>query len=418
MVRRLLEAGPVHALRLQRLGHVARSPARRCAAGPDPRRPGSRAPGRRRDRCRPRPACAGAPASPRPWPGACSSWMGSGPYSARVRTGAAPMSNFSTTGASASVGSSDRVAWTRSRTSWAATFTSLSSENWTMIWRHALHVDGAQRLHAAERVERLLERIADVVLHRLRVRARQDGGDGDDGEVHVGAGRRQCAGGRRRPHHGIRVEERAFDEDSMGRCLERGKLEERRNPARSYWTTWSAVPFWSGRRVSHDALLGWQLAPRTKPGSTRATTSRRSALPILHHPDEALLALGLDGLRGQEEPRLSPQPSWRILEEKSTSSPGLPLAVAPPCAGPAARRRAPRRSASAVDGGARARHARLEGSAGRVERALEPRAAHLIHEGHSGAARRTSQACVLTRLKMAVRRRVVAFVAAAAGSAP
>ena len=49
--------------------------------------------------------------------------MGSGAEKASVATGAAPMSNFSTMGVSISRGSLESVAWTRSRTSWAATST-------------------------------------------------------------------------------------------------------------------------------------------------------------------------------------------------------------------------------------------------------------------------------------------------------
>ena len=59
--------------------------------------------------------------------------IGSVPQKASVTTGAAPMSNFSTTGVSISRGSFESVAWTLSRTSCAATSTFRSRSKRMMI---------------------------------------------------------------------------------------------------------------------------------------------------------------------------------------------------------------------------------------------------------------------------------------------
>ena len=62
--------------------------------------------------------------------------------------GMAARSSFCTTGVSISSGSFERVAWTLSRTSWAATSTGRSSSKRTTTIETLSKLDGAERLEA------------------------------------------------------------------------------------------------------------------------------------------------------------------------------------------------------------------------------------------------------------------------------
>ena len=205
--------------------------------------------------------------------------MGSGAEKASVATGAAPMSNFCTMGV-----------WILARQLGERGLDPVAD----VLGGHVhlplqveadddlgdvLDVDGAQRVEAGERVERLLQRLGDVSLDGLRVGAREDGRHRHDGELDLG----HLVDADARVGHEAEDDEHQGEHPGEDRARDEGSDGVHLPPSAPMATTGS-----SGReraRVEDDERVGGEAAGHHHRARVQLRRpGRRAARPCLRRP--------------------------------------------------------------------------------------------------------------------------------------